>query len=384
MPRGSSCQSTEPYGQNTTGIIVGTIRNFTDKYPEGMKRVVLLGDPSKELGALAEPECRRILAALDLAQAMQAPLEWFTLSAGAKISMNSGVENMDWIARVLRRIIDFTQGGGEINLVVNGINVGAQPYWNAEATMLMHTRGILIMTPKAAMVLTGKRALDFSGSVSAEDNQGIGGYDRIMGFNGQAQYFARDIAEACHILMQHYEHTYVAPTERFPRRAVTSDPFERDVQLYPHGNGDGFARVGDIFSDETNPGRKASFEIRKVMRAVSDQDHAPLERWAGMRSAETAVVWDAHLGGYPVCMLGIESKPVPRFGFVPADGPENWTGGTLFPAVLQEAGARHQLGKQQPSVGGAGESVGIRRLTRIHALPAIGVWCGDRPGSRQL
>ncbi len=319
-----------PYGQNTAGIIVGTIRNFTDKYPEGMKRVVLLGDPSKELGALAEPECRRILAALDLAQALRAPLEWFTLSAGAKISMSSGVENMDWIALVLRGIIDFTQAGGEINLVVNGINVGAQPYWNAEATMLMHTRGILIMTPKAAMVLTGKRALDFSGSVSAEDNQGIGGYDRIMGFNGQAQYFARDINGACHILMQHYEHTYVGPNERFPRRAVTTDPFERDVQLYPHG-GEVFARVGDIFSDETNPGRKASFEIRKVMRAVSDQDHAPLERWSGLRSGETAVVWDAHLGGYPVSMLGIESKPVPRFGFVPADGPENWTGGTLFP-----------------------------------------------------
>jgi acetyl/propionyl-CoA carboxylase alpha subunit/acetyl-CoA carboxylase carboxyltransferase component len=319
-----------PYGQNTAGIIVGTIRNFTDKYPEGMKRVVLLGDPSKELGALAEPECRRILAALDLAKEMRVPLEWFTLSAGAKISMNSGVENMDWIARVLRRIIDFTQAGGEINLVVNGINVGAQPYWNAEATMLMHTRGILIMTPKAAMVLTGKRALDFSGSVSAEDNQGIGGYDRIMGFNGQAQYFARDIADACHILLQQYDHTYIAPTERFPRRAVTSDSFERDVRLYPHG-GEGFARVGDIFSDETNPGRKASFEIRKVMRAVSDQDHAPLERWSGLRSAETAVVWDVHVGGYPVCMLGIESRPQPRFGLVPADGPENWTGGTLFP-----------------------------------------------------
>src|SRR5580704_14230697 len=319
-----------PYGQNTANIIAGTIRNFTDKYPEGMKRVVLLGDPSKDLGALAEPECLRILAAIDLATSLRAPLEWFTLSAGAKISMNSGVENMDWIARVLRSIIDFTQAGGEINLVVNGINVGAQPYWNAEATMLMHTRGILIMTPKAAMVLTGKRALDFSGSVSAEDNQGIGGYDRIMGFNGQAQYFARDIADACHILLQHYDHTYIAPTERFPRRAVTSDSFERDVRLYPHG-GEGFTRVGDIFSDETNPGRKASFDIRKVMKAVSDQDHAPLERWSGLRSGETAVVWDAHVGGYPVCMLGIESRPQPRFGFVPADGPDHWTGGTLFP-----------------------------------------------------
>ncbi len=322
-----------PYGENKANIIVGIIRNFTAKHPEGMTRVVLLGDPSKDLGALAEPECRRILAALDRARDKQVPLEWFTLSAGAKISMDSGVENMDWIAGVLRSLVQFTQAGGEVNLVVNGINVGAQPYWNAEATMLMHTRGVLIMTPKGAMVLTGKRALDYSGSVSAEDNQGIGGYDRIMGFNGQAQYFARDIDDACRILMRHYEHTYIAPGEKSPRRAVTNDPIDRDVCLSPHRNGDGegFASVGEIFSNETNPGRKKSFEIRKVMRAVVDQDHGYLERWSGMRSAETAVVWDAHLGGYPVGLIGIESKPVPRFGFVPADGPDQWTAGTLFP-----------------------------------------------------
>jgi acetyl/propionyl-CoA carboxylase alpha subunit/acetyl-CoA carboxylase carboxyltransferase component len=322
-----------PYGQNKANIVVGVIRNYTSKYPEGMTRVVLLGDPSKDLGAIAEPECRCILAALDLAKEKGAPLEWFPVSAGAKISMESGVENMDWIARVLRRLVEFTQAGGEVNLVINGINVGAQPYWNAEATMLMHTRGILVMTPKAAMVLTGKRALDYSGSVSAEDNQGIGGYDRIMGVNGQAQYWARDIDEACHILFRHYDHTYVAPGERFPRRAASNDPINRDVRVHPHSkNGDdGFALIGDILSDETNPGRKKSFDIRKVMMAVSDQDHAHLERWAGMRAAETAVVWDAHLGGYPVCLIGIESRPVPRFGFVPADGPDQWCAGTLFP-----------------------------------------------------
>jgi acetyl-CoA carboxylase carboxyltransferase component len=184
----------------------------------------------------------------------------------------------------------------------------------------------------AAMVLTGKRALDYSGGISAEDNQGIGGYDRIMGINGQAQYWARDIDEACHILFRHYDHTYVAPAERFPRRAETNDPINRDVQVYPHTNGEeGFTRVGDILSDVTNPGRKKSFDIRKVMMAAIDQDHAPLERWAGMRAAETGVVWDAHLGGYPVCLIGIESRQVPRLGFVPADGPDQWTSGTLFP-----------------------------------------------------
>jgi len=321
-----------PYGQNKSNIIAGVIRNFTPRYPEGMTRVLLLGDPSRDLGALAESECRRIMAALDLAQNMGVPLEWFPVSAGAKISMESGVENMDWIARVLRRLVEFTQAGGEVNLLINGINVGAQPYWNAEATMLMHTRGILVMTPKAAMVLTGKRALDYSGGISAEDNQGIGGYDRIMGINGQAQYWAHDIEEACHILFRHYDHTYIAPGERFPRRAETSDPATRDVRNYPHSdNPEDFARVGDILSDETNPGRKRSFDIRKVMMAAIDQDHAPLERWAGMRAAETAVVWDAHLGGYPVCLIGLESRQLPRMGFVPADGPDQWTSGTLFP-----------------------------------------------------
>jgi acetyl-CoA carboxylase carboxyltransferase component/biotin carboxyl carrier protein len=332
-PDGRLTPVQRPHGKNKANIIAGVIRNFTSKYPEGMTRVMLLGDPSKDLGALAEMECRLILAALDLAEEMRVPVEWFAISAGAKISMDSGVENMDWIARVLRRLIEFTQAGGEVNLIINGINVGAQPYWNAEATMLMHTRGILIMTPKAAMVLTGKRALDYSGGISADDNQGIGGYDRIMGLNGQAQYWARDIDEACHILFRHYDHTYMLPGERFPRKAPTTDPIDRDVRVYPHNRDgeEGFARVGEILADETNPGRKKSFDIRKVMRAVADQDHQPLERWAGMRGAEMAVVWDVHLGGYPVCMIGIESRPVPRLGFVPADGPDQWSAGTLFP-----------------------------------------------------
>jgi acetyl-CoA carboxylase carboxyltransferase component len=321
-----------PYGQNKANIICGIIRNFTVRYPEGMTRVMLLGDPSKDLGALAEPECRRIIAALALAQEMRVPIEWFPISAGAKISMESGVENMDWIAHVLRRLVEFTQVGGEVNLVINGINVGAQPYWNAEATMLMHTRGILVMTPNAAMVLTGKRALDYSGGISAEDNQGIGGYDRIMGINGQAQYWARDIDEACHILFRHYDHTYVAPGERFPRRAETTDFLARDMQAYPHSSGnEGFTCVGDILSKVTNPGHKKAFDIRTMMMAAIDQDHPPLERWAGMRGAETAVTWDAHLGGYPVCLIGIESRPLARLGFVPADGPDQWTSGTLFP-----------------------------------------------------
>jgi acetyl-CoA carboxylase carboxyltransferase component len=182
------------------------------------------------------------------------------------------------------------------------------------------------------MVLTGKHSLDYSGGVSAEDNFGIGGYDRVMGPNGQAQYWAPNLRAACRTLFAHYEHTYISPGEQVGRRAKSTDPHDRDIRSYPHVHPcSDFTTVGDIFSDQVNKERKKPFDIRTVMRAVVDQDHAVLERWAGMADADTTVVLDAHLGGYPIAMLGIESRPIPRRGWYPADGPDQWTAGTLFP-----------------------------------------------------
>ncbi len=324
-----------PYGENQANVVVGVITNYPPKFPEGMARVIILGDPSRGMGSLAEPECVRIIQAIDMAEARGIPIEWFAISSGARIAMDSGTENLDWTARVLRRIVEFTQAGGEINVVVDGINVGAQSYWNAEATMLMHTRGILIMTHNGAMVLTGKRALEYSGSVSAEDHQGIGGAERIMGPNGEAQYLVADIAQACQLLFHHYYFTYVAPGERFPRPALVSDPRDRDITQTPISEQAAaeteFSRIGEIFSADRNPGRKKPFPVREVMRSVIDQGFPPLERWALMRNAETAVVWDAQIGGYPVCLIGIESRNLTRIGYIPGDGPDTWSGGTLYP-----------------------------------------------------
>ena len=324
-----------PPGGNTAGIVVGEVSTPTPLHPDGMRRIVVLGDPTKSMGSIAEAECRRLLAAIERAETEQIPIEWFALSAGARIAMDSGSENLDWVASVLRRIVEFTQGSGpnrEINVVVAGVNVGAQPYWNAEATMLMHTRGILVMTPDSAMVLTGKQAIDFSGGVSAEDNFGIGGHERVMGPNGQAQYWAPDMAGAVDVLFAHYDHSYVSAGQTGPRRWPTTDPIDRDVRPDRHdGAGTTFTTVGEIFSEETNPGRKQPFDIRSVMRAVADRDAEPLERWAEMAEAEGAVVVDTRLGGHPVCMIGIESRPLPRSGQIPADGPGQWSAGTLFP-----------------------------------------------------
>jgi acetyl-CoA carboxylase carboxyltransferase component len=71
--------------------------------------------------------------------------------------------------------------------------------------------------------------------------------------------------------------------------------------------------------------------MRAVMNALIDQDGGHLERWNAWVGAETAIVWDAHVGGEPIALIGIESRNLPRDGYHPADGPESWNGGTLFP-----------------------------------------------------
>jgi acetyl-CoA carboxylase carboxyltransferase component len=159
-----------------------------------------------------------------------------------------------------------------------------------------------------------------------------------MGPNGQAQYWAPNLTAAVDLLLTHYEHAWTAPGERWARPAATSDPSDRDVRDFPHDHpSSDFTTVGEIFSATANPERKKPFDIRTVMRAVTDQDHEPLERWAGMADAETAVVWDARIGGNAVCLLGIESKSVPRKGFPPTDGPDTYTAGTLFPRSSKKA-----------------------------------------------
>ncbi len=322
-----------PQGRNEAGIVFGIVSTPTEKVPEGMRRVLVLSDPTQGMGSLTATECDRAVAAIDLAERERLPLEWVPISAGARIAMDSGTENLDATARVARCIITFTERGGVIHLIVYGVNVGAQSYWNALATMVGRGRGVLVMTPDASMVLTGVAALAASGAVSAEDETALGGFERIMGPNGEAQYYAADLPAALRLLGEHYRYTYVVPGEPGPRRRRSTDPVTRDPTTFPYRGdaADGFATVGEIFDDATNPGRKRPFAMRAVMEALVDQDGGQLERWRSWVGAETAIVWDAHLGGMPVCLIGIESVNVPREGYRPPDGPAAWSGGTLFP-----------------------------------------------------
>ncbi len=319
-----------PYGHNQANVVVGVITNWTTRFPDGLTRVLIVGDPTRRMGALAEPECRRINEAIDMAERQRLPVEWVALSAGAAIEFDSGTENLDWTAAVLRRIVEFTAAGGVINVIVDGGCVGAQSYWNAEATMLMHCKGALIMTPRGYMVLTGKKALEYAGSVAGASNEAIGGLD-IMEPNGEIHYAAPDLNRAFEVLFRHYDVTYVPPKERYTRRVDTSDPVHRDVSTSPYTGAGDFKQLGDIVQESTNPGRKKPFAIRPVMTAVMDQEVQPLERWPNLVDGETAVVLLGQLGGQPITMIGIESTPIKRKGTRPIDGPDSWMSGTLFP-----------------------------------------------------
>ena len=336
-----------PRGQNTAAVVLGVHTGLSDDPLESPGvRVVLLSDPTRGMGALAEAECRRILAGLDLAERLGVPLEWVAVSAGARIDWDTGTENLDWTARVLRRIIGFTQAGGEIDVLVPGVCVGAQAYWNAEATMMMHTRGLLVMTARGAMVLTGKRALDASGCVSAEDDLALGGYAAVMGPNGQAQAWADDLAGAWKLLLRYRRITRVPPGMGRPPWQRTADAIDRDLGQSPYPGEavalsgaeaqHGFERVGDLFSMTHNPERKRPFAVRPVMAALVDADGDRVERWGAWLGAETAVVWETRVGGYATTLVGIDNQPVARLGQLAADGPTTFAGGTLYPQASRK------------------------------------------------
>ena len=139
-----------------------------------------------------------------------------------------------------------------------------------------------------------------------------------MGPNGQAQYWAGDLAGACAILLELLRARLCRARRALPAaRRPRTDPSDRDVGPSPHElPGTDLETVGEIFSEETNPGRKKPFDIRSVMRAVADADHEPLERWKGMRDAEVAVV----VGRAPRRLAGGDARDRVAPGAAPRPG----------------------------------------------------------------
>ena len=137
------------------------------------------------------------------------------------------------------------------------------------STMLMHNaRRTFIMTPGASMVLTGTRCARGVGCVCLRRTRpAIGGFERIMGPNGEAQYYARNLSRRPTARSSsYYDCSYVVPGREWATpTSKPSDPADRRHRLQtPLRPPKRTATVptspslGEIFDDDTNPGTQAS------------------------------------------------------------------------------------------------------------------------------
>ena len=329
---GSSPWTGRP-GGNSAGIVVGVVTTFTDRYPEGIVRVALFGDPTKALGSLAEPECRRIIGCPRPRRVARRAAR--VVRAVRRRPHRDGQRHREHgldrrRAAPAHRVHPGRRRGQRRRhrhqrrrpavLERRGDDAHAHqghPRDDARQRDGAHRAS----RPSTTRAVCRPRTTSASAATSAS-------WDRT----GRASTGRRTCRQRSACCWRTTTTPTSLPASASRAAPTTVDPSDRDVREFPHHlDGSPILTVGDIFSNDVNPDRKLPFDIRTVMRAVADQDHVPLERWPDLMGADTVVAWDAKVGGWPVAMLGIEGRALRRRGVVPADGPDQWTSGTLFP-----------------------------------------------------
>ena len=148
-----------------------------------------------------------------------------------------------------------------IHVIVHGVNVGAQSYFDAlRHDALAHARHADHDAARLDGADRARGARSFGRRRRRDDEAAIGGFERIMGPNGEAQYFANDLADAYRILYEHYRYTFVRPRRLCAAPVRYGDSSERSICEFPcRGDEAGFETVGEIFDDARNPGRKRPY-----------------------------------------------------------------------------------------------------------------------------
>ena len=185
--------------------------------------------------------------------------------------------------------------------------------------------------------------------------------------------------------MAHYDHTYIAPGETRPRRAVTTDPVDRDISGYPHAVPDSdFTTVGDIFSARAQPGSQEGVrhpDAHARPGRPGPRDPGALGRHGRRRDRGRAGRPPRRHPGLPARHRVAAGAPAR----VPAHRrPRHVHRRHAVPALVQEGGPGDQRGQREPAAGRAGQPVRVRRLAGVDAPAAARVRRRDRPGDRQL
>ena len=260
----ASASPGRPYGANESG---DRLRHHharrPTRCPRACARVLILSDPTRGMGALARPGVRPHRGRASIwPSGCALPVEWIPVSSGARIAMDSGTENLDATARVVRRIVTFTQDGRRDPPDRRRASTSARRATGiALATMLMHTRGVLIMTPRRSMVLTGRAALEASGCVSAEDEVAD---RRLRARDGTERPGAvlrarsgRRVPHPLRALPLHATSCRASAGPRALRDERSGDARSSPTSRTRATTTTASRRVGEIFDDEHEPGPQA-------------------------------------------------------------------------------------------------------------------------------
>lgn len=251
------------YKELHVGAVIVGIR--TDDMGIGIpiKRVLIIGDLAHPRNAvISSIECTLINAAIRYAAKEELPIDWFAASYGVEISADKGVESLDASASTAREIVKYASHHGvPINVIIDSENIGAQVYWNALATIVQESRGILIMTEQGTMALTGHRALvsalysklhsldisTYTKKLFPEGLRSLGGYASIYGPNAEAMIGVPDLKAACEALMHHHYYSYqskltqIVSCRKRPKAAaekdlsVDMDQFKKEITALQSG-----------------------------------------------------------------------------------------------------------------------------------------------------
>jgi hypothetical protein len=273
-------------GQNKSGIVIGLkIDDLNIGKP--VKRLLIIGDLTCESkGTISAHECVRLNAALHYATLEGIPIDWFPASFGVEISQVNGIENLDASASTAREIIKCAHMYREkvtINIVVNLVNIGAQSYWNALASILMDTKGVLIMTETGSMALTGHKAwlmalkslthsLDIESAANETYPEGLknlGGYSNIYGPNSEAMAYTPNLEAACELLIRHHYFSYMASDEKLVSLRGRKDENQIDSPI-----------ALEILRREILNIQKGKLANREaILEALRDPDSPPSLKW---------------------------------------------------------------------------------------------------------
>ena len=297
--------------------------------------MVLLGDPTRALGALAEPECRRVLR-----RASRWPGK--LRRAGRVVRGVRGRQDRDGL-RHREHGLDLPGAARD-----HRVHPGRRRDQRRRHRHQRRRPAVLERRGDDAHAHQGHPG-DDAGLGDGAHRQAVAGLLRRRLGRGQLRHRrlrpdhgperagavlgARPVSAAVDVLLAHYAHTYRAPGERFPRPAPTTDPVDRDVsRLAARRAGRSSPRVGEIFDHATNPEPQEA--VRHPLDAARGRRRRPPAAGAlgghGRRRGRGRATTRTWAGSRWRCWASSRGR-CPGAGRCRWTGPTTFTAGTLFP-----------------------------------------------------